>query len=162
MKKAVTVRKARTDELKVVQDLNHELFLFDSVRDPELNLEWPYQQAGEDYFKGMIAGTIGVCFVAELDGTVVGYLAGSRKLGDEAYRPIKRTELENVFVRDKYRGSGVGTALVQAFVEWSHSKGIKYIFVEAYALNEKAVMFYQKVGFAPRSLELEMSEYYAD
>lgn len=153
----VLIRKAKPEELKVIQDLNYKLFLFDYGRDPELNIKWPYEKAGEDYFRKMIAGEIGICFVAELEGKVIGYLAGCRKLETPSYRPVKRAELENIFVLEEYRGTGAGTKLANEFINWSRSKGCTHIFVVPYAENKGAIDFYQKVGFKPYALELEIS-----
>ena len=76
MKNDIVVRLAREDELKVVQDLNHALFIHDNAHFGDLNLNWPYQKEGEIYFTNKINGSDGVCFVAEVAGKVVGYLAG--------------------------------------------------------------------------------------
>lgn len=44
------IRPAIIDDLKAVQDLNHELFVFDIKSDPLLNINWPYETEGESYF----------------------------------------------------------------------------------------------------------------
>lgn len=152
----VTIRKAHLEELPIIQDLNHQLFLFDAARDPDLNLNWPLEKEGEAYFKKKIAGEVGVCFVAEVDGAVVGYLAGAVSDNMPSYRPVKRSELENIFILEDYRRAGAGRKLVQAFVDWSHDQDVTNIFVAAYFLNEKAVKFYEGVGFKPLELELQM------
>jgi GNAT superfamily N-acetyltransferase len=156
MGKEILIRKAHPEELKIIQDLNHQLFLFDYERDPDLNVQWPYEKDGEEYFRKMIDGEIGVCFVAEVEGKVVGYLAGCGELETPSYRPVKRAELENMFVIEEYRGAGVGTKLANEFIDWSHSKGVQHIFVSAYAGNERAIKFYQKAGFKPYAFELEI------
>ena len=60
----IVIRKAHKDELGTIQDLNYKLFLWDYERDPTLNINWPYEKAGEEYFKDKISGEKGVCFVA--------------------------------------------------------------------------------------------------
>ncbi len=150
----IDIRNAKTEELKAVQDLNYALFESDRPHDPLLAMDWPYTE-GEAYFRGAISGETGVCFVAEVEGKLVGYLVGSIKLGDFSYRPIKRTELENMFVKAEFRSQGIGAKLARAFLEWSCDNGAKRSFVQAYAPNEKAIAFYQKLGFVPYVLELE-------
>ena len=153
----ITVRKAKPEDLKSIQDLNHQLFLFDHDRDPQLNTQWPYEREGKDYFSKMIAGEIGVCFVAESDNKVIGYLAGSIKTEVTSYRPIRRTELENMFVVKELRGQGVGTILAKEFIGWSKKQGVEHVFVSAYAGNKDAIKFYEKAGFLPRAIELELN-----
>ena len=57
------IRKAKPNELRIVQNLNVGLFKSDGPRDKFLNHQWPYQE-GEKYFKKRIKGGNGVCFVA--------------------------------------------------------------------------------------------------
>jgi GNAT superfamily N-acetyltransferase len=150
----VVVRKAKPNELRAVQDLNHELFEWDTRHADLLKNTWAYEE-GESYFKGMIDGVIGVCFVAEVSGILVGYLVGSIQTA-ESYRPIQRAELENMFVRQEYRGRGIGTALIKTFLSWSLEAGMPRVFVSSFASNTAAQGFYKKNGFEPYSIELEM------
>jgi GNAT superfamily N-acetyltransferase len=150
----IVIRKAHKDELGTIQDLNYKLFLWDYERDPTLNINWPYEKAGEEYFKDKISGEKGVCFVATVDNVIVGYLAGYVQENIPAYDTIRRSELDNIFVEEAYRGEGIGRQLVQTFLEWSTANGVTRTMVSAYFLNEKAIMFYKKVGFEPLTLKL--------
>lgn len=47
------IRRAGLTDLRVVQDLNYQLFVHDSEFESELNMDWPYQE-GEEYFKRRI------------------------------------------------------------------------------------------------------------
>jgi ribosomal protein S18 acetylase RimI-like enzyme len=151
---AVAIRRATPEDFEFVQELNHQLFLHDSPRDPYLNLNWPYEGYGANYFHKLVNGEYGVCFVAEVAGEPVGYLAGAVKK-DEAWRHVRATELENMFVRPEFRGHGVGRQLAEAFLTWSKKQGAKRAQVIAYYENHPAIGFYKKVGFIPESLSLE-------
>jgi ribosomal protein S18 acetylase RimI-like enzyme len=152
--KHLKIRKAKASELKTIQNLNYALFQSDKHRDEFLNLNWPYKE-GKKVFEKMIKGGNNLCLVAELKGEVIGYLAGSIcKI--ESWRPIKRAELENMFVKEKYRSKGVGSKLVKEFFKWSKSKGAKRAMVQAYSTNAKAIKFYKKTGFDPFSLSQEV------
>lgn len=151
----VIIRKAKDNELKVIQDLNYQLFLHDEEYDSSLNMDWPYQQVGEEYFKNKICGKDGVCFVAEVDGAVVGYLAGGM-IEPYSYRNIKKeSELENTLVKEEFRGHGIGEKLFQEFIEGSKEQSAEKIKVSASAGNSRAIKFYQNVGFVPYATELE-------
>lgn len=151
----VVIRKAREDELKVVQELNHRLFLHDEEYDSFLDMNWSFGKAGTEYFKRRIAGKDGVCFVAELDGEIVGYLAGGL-IKPYSYRTIKKqTELENTLVKEGYRGRGIGEKLFKKFVVWSRERGAQRIKVSASAENLRAIKFYRRTGFVPYASELE-------
>jgi GNAT superfamily N-acetyltransferase len=63
--------------------------------------------------------------------------------------------LENIFVEEDYRSSGIGEALSREFFSWSKTNGAVSVLVSAYFLNERAIAFYKSVGFVPYSLKLE-------
>ena len=44
-----TVKKAKTQNLAVIQSLNRKLFLSDSRFDPELLIDWAYSKTGKNY-----------------------------------------------------------------------------------------------------------------
>lgn len=150
----VLIRKAKSHELKAIQDLNHQLFLSDSQSDPLLNIDWPYQPEGIDYFERMIAGVNGVCFVAEVDEQIIGYLAGCLRKNHNAWQ-VRRTEVENMIVASEYRSQGIGSRLIEAFFEWSKQQDVTHVLVGAFAANERAIEFYKRQGFKPYELFLE-------
>lgn len=148
-----TIRLARPEDLKKVQDLNHELFLSDARHFDDLNPNWPYEE-GEAYFRRRISGEGGVCFIAERDGVIVGYAAGGwSHLNFSAYRG-KRAELENICVAGEDRSRGVGALLVEALFKWGKQNGATYVMVDAYAPNLRAIKFYIAQGFTPYSTVL--------
>ena len=147
------MRRAKPEELRTIQELNRLLFESDSPRDPNLNLNWPHED-GEEYFRKRIADNDCLCLVAEVDGKIVGYLAGAIREG-ESWRPVKRTELENMFVKEDSRSKGVGAKLVQEFFNWSRDQGAERALVVVYATNERATEFYEKMGFVRESINLE-------
>ena len=149
------VRKAKNNELETIQKLNYQLFLHEKEFDSFLNMKWPFEKAGEDYFRKRIDGKGGVCLVAEVNGEIVGYLAGGLAK-TYSYRTIKKiAELENTLVKEEFRGQGVGEKLFEEFVEWSKSMEIKRIKVSVSTGNSNAVKFYERISFAPYTSELE-------
>jgi RimJ/RimL family protein N-acetyltransferase len=45
------------------------------------------------------------------------------------------------------RGRGVGTALLQAAVEWARSSGVRKLELHVFPWNEPAMRLYEKFGF---------------
>ncbi len=140
----VKVRLASSADLPLIQSMNAALFLHDAKRDPLMNMDWPYQEVGESYFKRRIDGG-GICLVAVSDAAeVVGYLAGAIRT-DEEWRTVVRSELENMYVLPSSRGQGAGRALIDSFKSWSAENGATQVMVEAFTGNE-AIRFYEKCG----------------
>ena len=150
----ILVRQATLDDLDTIQNLNHELFILEKERfDPTLITDWPLSYAGEQYFTGLIE--TGYVIVATDADTIIGYLAGS--IDDKgAYSCVQYGEINNMFVMDKYRGCGVGRALVDKFKKYCVDKGIHNIKVVASAKNANARQFYQRQGFNEFDITLTM------
>ena len=152
---SLIIRKAREDELKIVQELNQMLFENDGVWDKTLNMNWVFSEEGEKYFRDRISGE-GVCLVAELDGEVVGYLAGGMFKPYHHRIQMKMAELENILVKEEFREKNIGEKLFEEFLKWSKEQNAQRITVYATAQNSRAIKFYERVGFKPYSLELEL------
>jgi GNAT superfamily N-acetyltransferase len=151
------IRRASLQDLRALQDLNFNLFLSDNVHFGDLNVNWPYEKDGEAYFRSLADGTYGVCFVAEAEGEVVGYLAGVKQRQHSAYKGV-RAELENMCVSDSHRSQGVGAKLVEALKTWCRDEGdVDYLDVTAFSPNTRAIEFYQKQGFVHYSDNLWLS-----
>lgn len=150
------IRRAKEGELKIIQELNHQLFLHDEKCAGQfLNMNWPFEKTGEDYFRKRIEGEEGICLVAEADREIIGYLAGGI-IEAPSYRTVRKmSELENMLVKEKFRGQKIGKKLFDEFVNWSKSQGMERIKVSAASDNSRAIKFYEKAGFMPYTVELE-------
>ena len=72
----IIIRKAKINDLRVIQQLNHELFILEKENyDSTLIENWPLTDKGSEYFTDMINNHYVV--VAVLNDEIVGYLAGS-------------------------------------------------------------------------------------
>lgn len=152
----VRVREAGVRDVRTLVELSSLLFREDAgTRDPSTNPTWP-QRYGRRYFTGIVEWENGVCLLAEVSGvTTVGYLAGYMS-GRDPLRPVVVAQLESMYVRHDARGSGVGTKLARHFLGWAGPRGAQRASVTAYSSNERAIRFYERMGFRPRSLALEM------
>ena len=150
------IRLATARDLGAIQNLNRELCKtehkkFDSSIDPD----WSLTREGKEHFRKRIAQKDGCVLVAVAENKIVGYLAGCRTEA-ERYRDIKKiTELENMFVAERYRSHGIGTKLYRAFLGWCKRKGIKRIRAVVSAKNIKAINFYKRNKFVSYTVTLE-------
>jgi GNAT superfamily N-acetyltransferase len=148
-----TIRSATPADAVVVARLNAGLFAEDSARhDPAMDQGWPARE-GARYFAELLGGDRAAGWLALDADTPIGYAAG-RLAGPADVRPVVRADLESIFVVADRRGDGVGAALVAEFARWARSRGADELSVTAYAANERAVAFYARHGFAPRSVVL--------
>lgn len=150
----VEIRKALINDLDVIRGLNNELFKLEKENyDPTLVNNWPLSEEGKEYFEDLINNHYVI--VAIINNEIVGYLAGSiNEKG--SYEEIQYGELNNMLIKDTYRGYGIGKQLINNFKEYCKSKGINNIKVVASCKNKGAINFYRKNGFEDFDITLTM------
>jgi len=92
----------------------------------------------------LFARTVSASVVAVASGRIVGML----------HVDVSRFgfgELGMLVDRD-WRGRGVGSALVQAAVDWSRGRGLHKLCLEVFTHNAAAIALYRKFGFAEEGL----------
>lgn len=109
-----------------------------------------------NYFNEVVSGSNSLCLIAETREEIIGYITGFISKKSHRRSP-KQGILQSVFVQSKYRNQGIGSNLVSHMVYWAKSRGAQIISVSTYISNEKAILFYEKFGFKPRILSLELS-----
>jgi GNAT superfamily N-acetyltransferase len=92
--------------------------------------------------------------IAEDEGQAIGYLAASPR--SFSYKTKSYTELDNMGVTPEYRSRGIGSQLVDKYLEWSREGGYEKACVNAFAKNTGALEFYRKHGFKDIDVSLEL------
>jgi GNAT superfamily N-acetyltransferase len=153
------IRRGLPADLKLVQNLNHQLFKFEHDHqfypDDSFNLNWPYEETGSKYFTELLSeSSASRVFIAQVDKQAIGYLAAA--VTDLSYRlPSQVAQLENMFVVESSRRTGAGRALVTAFIDWAKTMAAGHLRVGAFASNHNALKFYRACGFSDQELVLE-------
>jgi GNAT superfamily N-acetyltransferase len=97
-------------------------------------------------------------FVAELEGTVVGFINASlHQPRADAARPFvrdvgrARLEIDALVVKQAYWRRGVGTQLMRAAEQWGRSQGAEIALLDTYVCSEVSVPFYEwTMGYSRR------------
>lgn len=131
------IRPATALDMPQVLDLIVELAVFENEAD-----------AVEVTVNDLVAHGFGEtkrfqCFVAELKGEIVAmalcYARYSTWKG-----PV--VHLEDLIVKERYRGSGIGKALLAEVVNYGQQQGVKRISWEVLDWNRPAIAFYESKG----------------
>jgi GNAT superfamily N-acetyltransferase len=147
------IRPATAADLDGLVASSAGLFAEDAgTRDPLRNPDWPAVH-GRKAFADNLTNPNMLVLVADVGGTVVGHLtAGFYPPSDMWLAP--RADLISFYLQPAHRGAGLGTQLAEAFVTWAKEGGAVQLRVTAYATNEAAVHFYQRLGFTPLEITL--------
>jgi N-acetylglutamate synthase-like GNAT family acetyltransferase len=148
----IEIRKANINDLPVIQDLNNQLFKIEKENYDETLVEgWPLTIEGKEYFLDLINNHYVI--VAVLKNEIVAYLAGT--INEKGtYEEIKYGEINNMFVKDYFRGQGIGKELINNFKKYCKENEVNNLKVIASYKNKSAVEFYKNNGFEEFNLEL--------
>ena len=150
----IIIRNASLADLDSIRELNNELFKLEKENyDSTLVENWPLTDDGKEYFEDLINNHYVI--VAIIDQKIVGYLAGT--INEQgSYEEIQYGELNNMLIKDNYRGYGIGKKLINNFKDYCKSHIINNIKVVASFKNKNAIEFYHKNGFNDFNLTLTM------
>ncbi len=158
--KGLEIRRANIKDLNEVLRLNFDLFKKEYKEyDKTLNLRWTHTE-GKKYYKNRIIHKNGFLEIALFNNTIIGYVCGVIQDRELFRIQAKYAELENMSIDKSFRGKGIGTKLVQNFLNWSKENKVNYISVKASEKNKQAIGFYRNLGFKDHDLILEMKTKY--
>jgi len=151
----IVVKKATIEDLSEIQLLCNELGEQSFSLDTDLSTTWATNHEGEKYYRERLTGNKGVIFVAEQAGKILGFVSTTIN-NPNTWRLTKRVEVDNLYLKDAHHGKGVGKKLVEEVKKWSQKNHIQRIFLTAFFQNKKAIAFYEREGFIPYELTLEI------
>lgn len=152
----ISIRRAEASDLEIVQKFGSELLNYErKAFDSSLDENWAFSDEAKKKYLAAINEKY--VTIAEKDNRAIGFLIGSilsPKAGDA--RPIKQAFLQNIYVDEAERKTGIGNELLEDFKNYCIEEGVSRLNVSVLAKNEVAISFYQKSGFKPRSINLSM------
>lgn len=150
----MNIRKSEAKDWQKIRDLNNETFKINKGMDKYINSDFPFEEKGETHYKKVASWDYGYCYVYEVDGEIVGYVA----MGDAGalHRQGKQLNLEHMVVDKEYQSKGIGTELVQKCFDFAKENGYDRIYVNEYIANQKAINFFRLHGFTDLDLGLQV------
>ncbi len=143
------IREMELEDLPAVFSLGESLFTAD---------RWPtlYRTWDEYELVGLFSSDSDFCFVAELDGVVVGFAVGT--LIEKRRSAWKYGWLLWLGTDPRYRRLGVAKRLVDRFTEQCIDEGARMMLVDTAADNRGAIRFFEKEGYGKAEQHLYMSK----
>ncbi len=154
--KNIAIRRAGLGDMTRVQELSNMLGGNSRGFDADLGLDWAHTKTGVNYYRERLQQDKGVCFVAELEGRLVGFISCTLHAPDE-WKTFVRAEIDNIFVEDEYRQKRVGQLLIGRAKQWAREIGAARLIVNAFAANKHACAFYVREGFTPYDVTLQVA-----
>lgn len=131
------IRESKKQDMPQVLSLIKELAAFE--REPEA-VEVTVEELERE---GFGEHPLFKCFVAEVDNEIVGMALMYFRFSTWKGRTI---HLEDLIVKEKMRGSGLGSALYKEVINYAKSQNVKRVEWVVLDWNEGAIKFYERSG----------------
>lgn len=130
----ITIRKTEPKDYPAVLELIKELALFERAPEKVTNTVG-LMQTEDQYFHSIVAETND----GEIAGMAIYFFAYYTWVGKSLY-------LDDIVVKEKYRGNKIGTKLLDRVIEFGKENNCKRIRWQVLDWNTDAIEFYKKYG----------------
>lgn len=135
------------DEIEIIREPLNKLHEYHNNKSKNFSGDYPrmtFEERIENYKQNSKYGEYRIELLVEAEtANILGFCI--------AYSKSVSGKIEVLFVDEKYRRNGFGLKLINSAVEWFKAKKIDEIELTVVYGNE-AVLFYEKLGFYPRSI----------
>ena len=145
----IFVRRATLEDYQAVCELFDEIDAYHRENLPHIFKKHDGPAREPEYFSGLMADENVGMFVAETGEKMVGFVnAVIRETPDvPIFVPRRIAVIDNIVVRSAFRSQGIGKLLAEKIEAWAVEKRAGSIELNVYEFNEKAVSFYEKLGY---------------
>ena len=122
----------------------------------EMGYDYPKEETRQR-IKDILASEHDKIYVAELDGSVVGYVHAND------YNLIYAPAMKNIMgiaVSNKHKRIGIGNALLTAAEAWAKADGAKGVRLVSGETRKEAHMFYEWCGYTGGKHQLNFKKYF--
>ncbi len=154
----LTIRTARLEDAELLCRLNqtvHDLHV--QARPDHFK---PYAMTSEllENYRERLHDAAWRAYIGELDGEPIGFV-----LIQEVRRPENAFQfaldyllVDQISVRTEYQSRGYGQQLMDKVIRDARERGFSQVILNVWTFNMQAVRFYERLGFKPRDVKMEM------
>lgn len=154
--KELTIRRAEERDIPVIDKLLYQVHKVHSDVRPDLFKAGAKKYTDEE-LKGIIGDGQTPVFVAEEEGTVLGYAFCIHKqyIDDNNMTDVKTLYIDDLCVDESARGAHIGQSLYEYVLDYARKSGCYNLTLNVWADNENAVNFYKKIGLRVQKIGME-------
>lgn len=110
------------------------------VADPIMSPEW---------FDEVLKNPEKIIFVAENENRLLGLalVMLQSSIDDPIFKLREYVHIGDIAVLKEFQGLGIGRLLMEKICQWTDDQGIKEIELQVWERNDKAIDFYEKLGY---------------
>ena len=128
----------------------------------EINMKTLPEHYSDYFYESLLCDLPESFLIAENGGIPLGYIMCKSEFGFSNFKKlgfVKKGHVVSVAVLDKFRGSGIGSALVEEAFKGVKEKQCDEMYLEVRCSNTDAVRLYEKLGM---SIKQRSRSYYRD
>ena len=145
----LTLRKAKSDEIFELCELGKETFYdtYAHLNDPENFEDYTRKAFSSAQWQKEFTNPLSEFYVVTQGEEMAGYMKlNFGKAQTESDQP-NSCEIERIYVREGFKGKGIGRMMIQKAVIQAQDKIVDYIWLGVWEENPEAIAFYEAVGF---------------
>ncbi len=147
----VRIRKAVVGDENSLAELNALVQEFHVAKNPSYFKRTDQTEVAL-WFRGLLEKQTVRIWIAEQDGIYTGYSAVllHERPANPFCLPRRWIEIDQIGVRQEYRGSGIGRKLIEQALSFARDEKIEDVELNSWCFNVDAHKAFQQFGFAPR------------
>lgn len=153
---ANVIRRANKNDIKDILVLLEQVLKIHNKIRPDIFKEDGYKYTPEQ-LETIISDDSKPVYVYDIDGVVVAHAFCWIRISEETPAKKKRKTMfiDDLVVRDDYRGKGLGRAMLDYVKQQAKSIGCVSVMLDVWDGNDSAMEFYNKNGFKPQQIIME-------
>ena len=152
----IKIRRAEERDIPDIDKLLYEVHKVHSDVRPDL-FKPGAKKYNDEELKTIIADDMTPVFVADKDGSVLGYVFCIHKqyVNSESLTDIKTLYIDDLCVDETARGLHIGSALYEFVLGYARERGCYNVTLNVWAGNDSAMRFYEKIGLKVQKIGME-------
>ena len=149
----VQIRTAEMGDYPALCSLFEEVDALHRVNHPEIFQKPVGPVRDIDYYRALVSDEDIGLFVAEAENQVVGFVHVITRDSPPIpiFVPRRFAIVDNLAVSKNFQRKGIGQKLMDTAQYWAADKGATSIELNVYHFNQKAISFYENMGYKPTS-----------
>lgn len=143
------IRECTLEDLEKVRMISMETFLetFSKENTPEDMEKYVKDNFSLEKLKEEMACVHSIFLLVERENEVLAYLKLNFREAQTEMGHDEALEIQRIYVLEKFKNMKIGQMLVRKTLELAAKKNLSYIWLGVWEKNEKAIRFYEKLGF---------------
>ncbi len=157
----IVIRGLRSEDQAAVEAITAEAFRGVSIDEVIEQRFGPLRPLSWQTIKSTAVGAevreqAAMCFVAELDGEVIGYITTA------VSQRTSTGHIPNIGIARGYRGLGLGTRLIEYALAYFRQQGLRLARIETLVQNSVGDYLYRKLGFQEIARQVHFAQSLVD